>query len=82
MIKKMSEAEARKFTDGCREFKNYKTIEEYTEDVVACLIYSPWHYTEEEARDIVKGYMWYVKKAYEEKELADDCCAEVGYSCG
>lgn len=82
-MKKMSEQEASRYTEECRSFKHYKSINDYKEDVVTCLVYSPWHYSEERARKIVEDERAeYVKTAYAEKEPAYDCCAEVGFHCG
>lgn len=81
-MKKFSEDEAERFTESCRTFKKYNSIEDYIEDVVACLVYSSWHYTEEQARECIKDRMDYVKEAFLNEEPADACCAEVGFYAG
>lgn len=78
----LNEKEARAHIKACKKFKEYDNIEEYIEDVVVCLVYSPWNYTEESARERVRYRMNYVRYAFEHREPADDCSIEVGYSCG
>ncbi len=72
----------KEFVKECDSFKDYKDINEYIEDVVACLVYSPWGYSEKRAREIVKDRKKYIKEAFENEEAANDCSAEVGYFCG
>jgi len=57
-------------------------INAYIEKVVMCLVNSSWRYTEERAREIIKERYDYIEEAYNAKEPADGCCAEVGYHCG
>ena len=66
----------------CKVFKDYRSIDEYIEDLVLCLMFSTWHYTEEQARQLVADRMDYVKEAFEEREPADSSCSEVGYVAG
>lgn len=81
MIRKMTEEEARQFQRERSTFLDYKDIQEYIEDIVVCLVYSSWHYTEEQARDQVRDRMVWVERYYEQKEPADDAAADIGY-CG
>ncbi len=81
-MKKLTAEEARRFKEGCREFKEYPDIESYKSDIITYLVYSSWRYTEEEAKELVESWMAYVEEAYKRKESAFDCAAEVGYSCG
>ena len=64
------------------QFKDYKTLEEYIEDIVTCLIHSSWQYSEERARECREERKIYIEYAFEHKEPPDDCSAEVGYHCG
>ena len=57
MVKKMTEEEARKFCEERCTFLEYKDIQEYIEDIVVCLVYSSWHYSEERARELCKEGM-------------------------
>jgi hypothetical protein len=82
MIKKMTENEARIFVRDRCKWKDYKSIDDYVEDVVVCLVYSPWHYTEKEAREQCEERMNFIKQSFKEKMPADDCSADVGYCCG
>ena len=74
--------EAAEFVRGCGKWKNYKSIEEYEKDVIQCLVYSTWGYSKERAVEIVENNSGLVKELFEEKEPADDCCAEIGYFAG
>ena len=82
MIKKMTEEEARRFTEERCTFMDYKDIQEYIEDIVVCLVYSSWHYSEERTRELCKESMEWIEEYFEQKEPADDACAEIGYCCG
>ena len=81
-MKHLTEEEAEKFTDERCQFLDYKNIEEYVEDIIVCLIYSSWHYTEECARQQCKDRMNFIEGSFARKEAADDCAADVGYNCG
>ena len=82
MIRKLTEEEARQFTEERCTFMDYKNIQEYIEDIVICLIYSSWHYTEDEARRQCGERMVWVERYFEEKMPADDAAADIGYCCG
>ena len=81
-MKKFTQEEAWTYTEACQKFKNYNSLDEYAEDVVICLMYSSWHYSEERARQLVKEDMEYIKKCFDKKTPASICCSDVGYSCG
>ena len=78
----MTKEDGKRYKNECNEFKDYNSIEEYIQDVVICLMFSSWNYSEERAWDIIKEREDYIKEAYDNKEPANDCCAEVGYHCG
>ncbi len=82
MIRKLTEEEAGKFREERCTFLDYKDIREYIEDIVICLIYSSWHYTEEHARELCEERMVWVERYFEEKEPADDAAADIGYCAG
>ena len=82
MVKKMTEEEARKFCEERCTFLEYKDIQEYIEDIVVCLVYSSWHYSEERARQQCEERMAWVEMFFERKEPADDAAADIGYCCG
>ena len=81
MIRKMTEEEAWTFKEERCTFLEYKDIQEYIEDIVVCLVYSSWHYSEERARELCKEGMAWVEMFFERKEPADDA-ADIGYCCG
>ncbi len=82
MVKKMTGEEAWEFKESRCKWFDYGSIEEYIEDIVVCLVYSTWHYTEERARQQCEDRMGLIERSYEKKEPADDCAADVGYCCG
>ena len=82
MIRKLTKEEAKRFKKERCTFLDYKNIQEYIEDIVVCLVYSSWHYTEEEAREQVQDRMVWVEYYYEKKEPADGAAADIGYCCG
>ena len=82
MIRKMTEEEAEKFREERCTFLEYKDIQEYIEDIVVCLVYSSWHYSEERARQQCEERMAWVEMYYSQKEPADDASADIGYCCG
>jgi len=79
---RMDAVEAKAFKAECDKWKGYKKIEDYIEDVVMCLVYSSWKYTEDQARECVKDRKKYVESAFKNKEPANDCCAEIGFYGG
>lgn len=81
-MREMNREEALAFEKSRDEWQNYKNIDEYIEDVVTLLVYSPWHYSEEHAREIVDYKKKYVENAFKEKTPANDCSAEVGFFAG
>ena len=82
MVKEMTNEEAWKFEEDCGTFKDYKSVSEYIEDIVTCLVYSTWHYTEDRARKRAEQEADYIKRCYSEKCPAADCAVDVGYQCG
>ncbi len=81
-MKTLTAEEASEYKRECCTFKDYESIDEYIEDVVICLVYSSWHYSEKEARECVEERMAFVKDGYKNKLPANKCCADVGYYCG
>ena len=62
-----------KFVRDCFEWKNYRSKEAFVEDVVKCLMFSSWRYSEDDAREIVdKLRKDYIEEAYRDKEPAYD----------
>ena len=82
MVKKMTEEEARKFCEERCTFLDYKDIQEYIEDIVVCLVYSSWHYSEERARQQCEERMAWIEEFFEQKEAAYHASADIGYCCG
>lgn len=60
----------------------YLTIDEFVEDVVEWLRLSPWHYSETDAREIVKDREDWIIECFECHVPIDLAGAEAGYFCG
>ncbi len=82
MVRELTKEEAKRFKKERCTFLDYKNIQEYIEDIVVCLVYSTWHYTEEQAREQVQERMVWVERYYEQKEPANCAAADIGYCCG
>ena len=82
MIRKMTDEEARGFYKERSTFLDYKDIQEYIEDIVICLVYSSWHYSEERARELCEERMIWIEQSYEQKEPAYSAFPDIGYCCG
>lgn len=82
MTKKMSEDDGRAFKRDRDTWKNYKSIDDYIEDIIVCLVYSSWHYSEEQAREQCEDRRGYIEESFDGKIPANDCAIEVGYCCG
>ena len=70
------------FYEGCTEFKNYSSLDEYIEDIRKCLMLSDWHYSEQESDRQIKENFDFIKDAYNNKEPALITAADAGYCCG
>lgn len=81
-MKNMTHEEAWRFKEERCEFLDYRSIQEYIEDIVVILVYSTWHYSEEDARERCEERMIFIRNCFENKVPADDCAVDVGYSCG
>lgn len=72
----------REFYLSCDSFKNYANIDEYKADILAWLMLSSWHYSEEQAKERMKLEEAYIEKSYADRVPAADTAADVGYGCG
>lgn len=77
----MTEEEADRFCEERCTFLDYKDISEYIEDIVTCLVYSSWNYTEQQAREQCEERKLFIERYFKDKVPADDAAADVGY-CG
>lgn len=75
------EFEKRKRLTECARFKDYKSIDEYIEDVVFCLMHS-CRYSEEVARNLVSDEIDEIKKSYDAECPADDFAFDYYPLCG
>ncbi len=82
VMRKMGKEEAKEFCASRCTFLDYSSIEEYVEDIITCLVYSPWHYSEQTARKKCAEGMEFIRRSYGQKIPADDCSVDIGYSCG
>lgn len=71
-----------KFMMGCDVFKDYTSIEEYKADIRRYLTLSGWHYSVEQADEIVTRSAVLIGRAFAENEPAADIAVDIGYGCG
>lgn len=71
----------RELMDKCSRFGNYSSIEEYVDDIVACLK-TFCRYSECEARDFVKTEEDMVKRMYDARCPAYDLAMDYYPICG
>ena len=62
----------------------YKNIADYIAAIRAELVHSCWHYTEEQADELINRpeRMQWIKDAFAKQEPVGDLAVEVGYCCG
>ena len=74
--------EESKFMMDCDVFKDYASIEEYKADIRRYLTLSGWHYSVEQADEIVTRSAVLIDRAFAENEPAADIAVDIGYGCG
>ena len=79
---KLSKEEGKKFKKECNEWKDYKSLDDYKKDILVCLVFSSWGYSEDGAMKRIASEENYIKEAFDQKEPANLCSAEVGYVAG
>lgn len=74
----------RQFYESCDTFKNYANIDDYKADIRRWLMLSSWHYTGEEADNLMTApnRAEWIKRAFEEREPVSDIASDVGFCCG
>jgi hypothetical protein len=79
----MTEKE-RNFFASCESFKNYANSDEYIADIRRWLMLSDWHYTEEQADELINKpeRMTWIKESFAKHEAVADIAIDVGYCCG
>lgn len=70
------------FFHNCDKRRKYARLDEYKADVKRWLTLSSWHYTEEQAEDIINQRIRDVEQSFKSKECVSDCGAEIGFFCG
>ncbi len=63
---------------------NYKNIDDYIAAIRTELVHSCWHYTEEQADELINRpeRMQWIKESFEKQEPVCDIAVDVGYCCG
>lgn len=77
----MSEDE-KKFMEECDSFKEGGSVDEYKAEIVKYLTLCSWHYSEDDAKELVEDEASYIEEAFEKKEPVSDIALDIGYSCG
>ena len=70
------------YVNGCSEFKEYESLEEYVRDIIICLMEAYPNHDEEYSKHLVKIAFENVRQSFESGELAYDFAVVYGYSCG
>ena len=70
------------YVNGCSEFKDYSSFDEYVRDIIICLMAAYPYQSEEQARFLAKSRMGEIKSFYEYGEPAAYASIDVGYCCG
>lgn len=70
------------YVDGCSEFKDYKSLDEYIHDIIICLMKVYPGYDEESSKQLVKIAFENVRQSFEYRESAYDFAVVYGFSCG
>lgn len=70
------------YVNGCSEFKDYTSIDDYVRDIIICLMEAYSGYDEERSKELLKCAMENVKDSFKYKEPAWDFAVVYGYSCG
>ena len=70
------------YVNGCSEFKDYASIDDYVRDIIICLMEAYPGYDEERSKELLKCAMDNVKDSFKYKESAWDFAVVYGYSCG
>lgn len=70
------------YVNGCDEFKDYNSFEEYVRDVLICLMETYPGHSEEDSRFLAKCRMDYIRSSFEAREPAAYCIIDVEYCCG
>jgi len=70
------------FTVTCEHFIEGQSLEEYIDYICRWLMLSDWHYTKEQAEELIQDRMFFIQESYVKKESVSDAAVEVGYCCG
>lgn len=70
------------YVNGCEEFKEYDSFDEYVKDVIICLMIVYHDFDLKGAKERVLHDMSLIEHSFEVKEPACDIAIDVGYSCG
>lgn len=78
--------EEKEFVESCDEFKDYKSIDEYIEDIRCLLMLGiiNQRYSETEANELIydKIHMNWIEKSFSNKEDACSIAVDIAYCCG
>jgi hypothetical protein len=76
--------EERNFEKSCDIFKDYKTIDEYIDDIRQLLmigiIYN--RYSKKEADEVISENINFIKEDFAKKIDACSCAVDIAYCCG
>ena len=78
----MNEKETEYYYRSCNVYDPHMSYEEYVVHVFRCLVISSWHYSPEEATEVIRKNSAFIKTSYEHKWTIIDTMVDIGYSCG
>lgn len=78
----MNNREYEFFTVTCENFIDGQSFEDYKAYIHKWLMLSDWHYTSEQAAELIEERIGFIEESYARKEPASDAAVDVGYCCG
>lgn len=78
----MTEKEYKFFTVTCESYIEGQSFEEYKEYIHKWLMLSDWHYTSEQAAELITKRLDFIEDSYIRKESVSEAAVDVGYCCG
>lgn len=70
------------FYKECFRHKHYDSIDDFKIDIIKLLILSSWHYTEEQAKELVVSEEKFISECFARGETVADVVVDIGYCCG
>ena len=82
MVIEMTKQEYTFFTVTCESYIEGQSFEDYKDYIHKWLMLSDWHYTSEQAAELIEERISFIEESYARKESVSDAAVDVGYCCG